>query len=81
MKCIQCGSQGCGWDVCRFSGRSHAEYQSVKNVTDAYAKAQAERDAINAYANAMAKCDQAARCKGRPEHDMSCSGMPLKAGT
>lgn len=25
-KCPQCGSLGCGWDICRFSGLSHKTY-------------------------------------------------------
>jgi hypothetical protein len=36
---------------------------------------------INAYANLMTKLDQSARYQSRPEHDMRCDGMPVKAGT
>ena len=68
IKCIQCKTLGCGWDVCRFSGLSHEHYRAAL-------------DAINAYANAGVKRDQADRYSGRPDHDMRCDGMPLKPGT
>lgn len=68
MKCIQCKTTGCGWDVCRFSGMSNAEFLRV-------------RDVVNAYAEAMIERDQSSRHEGRPDHDMRCDGMPLEAGT
>jgi hypothetical protein len=68
MKCIQCGTLGCGVDLCRFSGMPHAEYLRIQRV-------------VNNYANAMSDRDRSARHEGRPDHDTSCSGLPLKAGT
>lgn len=67
MKCIQCGSE-CGLLACRFSGMPHEEFERVRNV-------------VNGYANAKVKADQGARYSSRPDHDMNCSGLPLKPGT
>jgi hypothetical protein len=67
MKCLQCGSQGCGLNICRFSGLTHAEYR--------------EQQRINDYANAGTKRDAVARHEGRFDPDTSCSGLPLKPGT
>ena len=39
----------------------------------------AREDQANAYANAAIKRDKLN--KGRPEHDMTTDGMPLKAGS
>jgi hypothetical protein len=68
MKCIQCGSTECPVDQCRFSGMPHAEFERVRNV-------------VNGYANAKVKAEQVSRYSSRPDHDMSCSGLPLKPGT
>lgn len=67
MKCIQCESHGCGWDTCRFSNISNTEYRR-------------RIQAVNNYANAMSDRDRSVRNEGRPEHDVRCDGMPLKAG-
>ena len=68
MKCIQCSSDGCGVSACRLTGVTRAEY--LRAI-----------DAANAYADAMTRRDAGARHQGRPDHDMTCSGMPLKPGT
>lgn len=47
---------------------------------DAAAMERRYQDSINAYANSTTKRDIAARHQGRPDHDMTCSGTPLKAG-
>jgi hypothetical protein len=44
MKCIQCGSDGCGISICRFSGKPNDEYLRVKRAINAYATAMTERD-------------------------------------
>lgn len=67
MKCIQCESTECPPSVCRFSGMPHEEFRRI-------------RDVVNAYANAGVDQDRAARYQGRPDHDTTCSGLPLKAG-
>jgi hypothetical protein len=43
MKCIQCGSRACPWDLCRFSGMPHAEFERVRNVVNNYANAMSPR--------------------------------------
>ena len=39
------------------------------------------QDSINAYANASVQRDVESRHHGRPEHDMACDGVTLRAGT
>jgi hypothetical protein len=65
-RCPQCGST-CGPIVCRFSAVTHTEYL--------------KRQAENRYAEQMTRSDLAQRNTGRPDHDMSASGMPWKTGT
>ena len=44
MKCIQCGSLGCGWDVCRFSGKTKEQFLRDQAAANAYANEMVQRD-------------------------------------
>lgn len=66
MTCPQCGSKWCGPVICRFTAIAHKAYR--------------ESQAANVYADVMSARDQGARHEGRPDHDTTTSGLPLKAG-